>query len=452
MGLGARTFVVSVSASALLACGPPPPFADTGLEDAGGHDAGRDAPTRPDAGSSVLDVCATITSERWRVWADCDDWTDARYAAAASAAAHCPDAAALQAAIDDGAVTLDAAALRVCEVRWSTGSCANDAGSEVLDGWIDGAHGELGPSLAFCEGALTGHRLDGEACRYDFECVPESYCGPGTEECSGRCAPRAAIGEDCTQRACAAGAWCQINSTTHLCAAPLVRGLACDPMAYWSCNDGTSAGLDWYCDQIDATCQPPAELGDPCNTPSHPRCAPALTCATISDPTTCTAPGAAGNPCRPDERSCADGLFCSGGTLDAFDYRATSLGSCAAELDVGSPCTEHACRPELRCAIDGCAPRATLGAACRPERSDGLFDTVHSRDCEEGLLCAGGHCATQRFPGERCDDGASHCFASSCVAGVCVSRGGPMGAACDFDSECATGVCATTCANPFCSP
>jgi hypothetical protein len=122
-----------------------------------------------------------------------------------------------------GRARLDEAALSACTARLKTGACPDL--SRLLEGTAS--------AEAFgCEEFVTGLVTDGGSCDRSFECVDGLYCD------GANCRPKAAAGEACAGRPCAAGSYCRwVLGGMDRCVPREPDGRLCDRNE--ECSSGT---------------------------------------------------------------------------------------------------------------------------------------------------------------------------------------------------------------------
>ena len=210
---------------------------------------------------------------------------------------------------------------------------AVEACASALDAWPCVNQGP--PEACYFFGALSG----GAACNEGLQCQsgqcqgtaafsPDGQIGPST---CGTCAPVVAIGQDCGNAGCPAGAICMTSDPsakqpTYTCTAVTQGG----PRA--SCNDLSAVcGPGLYC-STQGTCAGLEDAGAACSLdPST--CAPPLNCVGPSSTASCALLGDGGlgegtyPALVPDGQPCSSGgLFGSGPTCDNFAECFTPVG------------------------------------------------------------------------------------------------------------------------------
>jgi cysteine-rich repeat protein len=269
----------------------------------------------------------------------------------------------------------------------------------------------------------------GRTCRHDpptlGEPCPLGVCA-GDYVCSsllgGTCETRGQSGDSCYgfgQGTCASGLVCDAFQCRH---DPPERGEPCgfdllDPLAPLCAGDLVcSSG-------IAGTCGDRVGSGDSCYGVGQGSCQAGLVCGVLRE---CRHdPPQLGETCGPFV-SCADGLFCQGGTQRCKKYKTVGEG-CSAF----NPCMEGlACDPCFTDSCDyplQCFPNANNGAideqTCRTLYSPGLHQTAYDLGLATTWAAGDGFAVgvgeAQEFGVAYGPDGSYGCFTTLCV-GVAV--------------------------------
>ncbi len=285
-----------------------------------------------------------------------------------------PIAAALEAAVDDGALTYFELAARDCRDEVGGLDCSVGLQHDLLE--IDA-----------CRGMVSGGGEDGAPCAIGLACADGFHC-VAENGCPGRCRAYRQNNETCgIGQPCAQDLFCSV--TAMRCHARVDLNGTCElTLDNNPCRDGGS------CDgsnPAQMTCVSVKGRGQGCN--SSFECLVGARCIANR----CSA-GEDGDVCV-DAADCRGDLFCFG-------------GKCVAGLAGEEPCREDTrpCAEGLACTssvgIMACHPRPIAGAPCDP----GGCYLSH---------CAGGRCAASVFPEEACT-GTAECFPGhTCEDSVC---------------------------------
>jgi hypothetical protein len=304
--------------------------------------------------------------------------------------------------LEHGLAVLDQTRARACLDALRTMSCEWLAGEEFR---------------AVCVQALVGKVASGGFCASpeDCESANEVCLQKDMHGCISRCSPRparAALGELCADRPCAAGGYCYTmpGSTEARCYALAAEGASCPDR--FACVAGrwcqpAAPGAD------QGTCR---ALGAGLACQGSWQCHYAYACV--------TAPGSAAGTCQPGRKKgeacslhgkelsggpysdCANGLFCYPDASNQYRCGVGhEAGEACADLDVGGmnplsvPCRAGSCRPGPG-GQPTCQPDQKAGAACGNELP-----------CELGLGCIAGVCTDPIVGvGQRCaSDGTYAC-------------------------------------------
>jgi hypothetical protein len=267
-----------------------------------------------------------------------------------------------------------------------------------------------------CLEMVVGTVPEGGACyvgHWAPECQEGLQCIRGSE-CPGRCEPWSERGEPCDGvRYCAPGLSCD---RSNVCVGPAL-GEPCDEYC----------GLGLVC--AEGACVFPAQRGEACDD-AQP-CSSPLQCGSdghCEDPTRPTE----GEPCEPFV-GCAFPAGCVRFGEDASSY----VYRCVNGSPLGQGCgSTMPCGAGGRCVTGVCRQIVASGAAC---------DASHVCPVEHD--CTAGTCIPWPTVGEAC---TLHCFASSCVDGICSRSESVCG---HRALTCPAGThCAETADGPPCAP
>lgn len=282
---------------------------------------------------------------------------------------------------------------------------------------------------------------------------------------------------------------CKEGLTCRTSARVGVKG-ECVPMGQVGsfCFGDSECDPDLYCSQLDGTCKPYGQAGDPCVfadreslTPDPStallRCDPLLSCDPVTD--ICVEACQRGARCSTDfacdqdqELTCVlgrcdllreEGLPCGAaddcveGLLCAADPEEPGRTVCTRGKAAGEPCESH-----VECATGYCDPETLecqeklpngelctsgLDLQCRSGDCDTSFVACASdADCTESGSCDLTTSRCDPFCAERLPNGATcvddaECVSEACVAGICRELPLAQGEPCDTDVECETGFC-----------
>jgi hypothetical protein len=295
------------------------------------------------------------------------------------------------------------------------------AGAECLDGnCIDGVccgTASCGPCQACnLNGLGTCSNVDAGAADPHNRCAsqPPSSCGTtGVCSGSGTCATYA-DGTPCASASCpAGGAGGVLESTCLGGTCPTQGSLDCAP---YKCDGAVGCkgtcdgdcGAGYYCTAaIGGTCQPLANVSDPCTSDdqcSNGHCADGFCCnvptgmTTCGGCQTCALPGSEGS-CMPVPLGTPSGTFCTPADIATCGNTGNCDGGGGCELfDVHSVCLAASCTPGTS--------TLTLPSLCD---GNGLCVTGAMSVCTSGM-CSG--------DGSTCD-GTACVFAGDCPSGTC---------------------------------
>lgn len=283
----------------------------------------------------------------------------------------------LQAAVEDGRVTYHPSELPGCVQALDAASC------EEFD-------------ETTCAQLFTGATATGAACELDEECAGVAQCLV-QDSCPGRCGPRAAAGQGCTeQNACEAGLKCVDGGDAKICVNPVKLGEACGTSVPCAgllyCKPSTTA-TDGTGTCVSRAVGHTGEEGASCDgLGAEPLCKPGLTCTVVQED------GVSVGRCAP---------------------RATSGGACSYSTPDACPEGEY-CHIEtelgVKPATGTCQPQPKLGETCR-------YGTIWTAPCSDaGHLCHPdtGVCAVGKHIGEACT-ASGECFNGDCTSGQCRS-------------------------------
>jgi hypothetical protein len=381
---------------------------------------------------ALQDVCSMYVADVCRAKLDCFDWDYDSYDACL-AAQECDGFAELNQLLGRGSVRYDAAATGACHARLQVEACSLSpilfdvptlpealAMCDALTGQLtEGAACESNLECAeglSCdlEAACPGKCVvpaprdelpAGAACVTEI-CVPAqahcSQCALGLD-CIGQvCVKTPAVGDSCMGvLGCGDALWC--NGATGRCAPKAQLGEACSD--FRQAAPDCAAGL--WCDDPPASptqtglCHEPSRSGQPCRSD--------LNCI---EPFTCL-PTPGGTPIDPGV--CGD-KQANGGACDSFDDCESHLCSqdvCTPLPALGETCVDT-CAEGLTCANTGngslCVTKRYAGEPC----GDGAA-CINSR-------CVAGACTNRGHFGDGCAT-ADDCLSNHC-AGTCIDPTG----------------------------
>jgi hypothetical protein len=178
---------------------------------------------------------------------------------------------------------------------------------------------------------------EGESCDESPDCAQGLACRYSDDYGSSRCVAPGEAGDDCRDRPCGEGLWCD---NSDVCRSPGELGESCDD---FNCREGLvcNPDLGWQCDE------PPA-VGQSCD---QGVCAEGAWCDFMTDPAapTCVAAAANGEACMGHSR-CTSG-YCP-------------VGYCVARPAEGEDCSElFICASGLACDGSTCRASITAGPA-----------------------------------------------------------------------------------------
>lgn len=215
-----------------------------------------------------------------------------------------------------------------------------------------------------CRDMFQGSIPVGGACLVDGECADGAFCDRSLCEggdacCGGVCSRdpvRAAIDEDCSQRACVEGAYCDETAGEDSgdglprCKARRDNGEDC------TSSDECKEGQRCSGEGEEGKCYILAKEGERCNADLEVAC---LSLDTWCDPaeSKCVRLPGAGEPCAEGDR-CLGYAYCDGGTCEA---RPGEGGLCP---DGGAPCLG-----DLVCEGEVCTPAPPV-TVCVPDHDD----------------------------------------------------------------------------------
>lgn len=245
----------------------------------------------------------------------------------------------LIAGVDNGSIDYDSGAAKDCLDSISGWDCAslfgNDDGNES------------------CDNTFTGTIADGAGCFLDEQCVSARCVEPdGCADacCEGTCGPEvadAAIGGDCAEADCVAGAYCDDQD---VCAARSAQGETCA----WAGE--CQSGLVCASGEV-GTCESPPVAGDPC---LGEGCGGVLGLTCDFSTTTCQPVLYEGDACDIENDLCSRAyLLCE-----------PESSTCAPFPGVGESCAAFQCGLGAYCDYDfelgqgTCVVRGGDGAAC----------------------------------------------------------------------------------------
>ena len=240
------------------------------------------------------------------------------------------------AAIDAGKIVYDGIAARDCMDAIATTLCDRTSQSARV-------------TAEACDHIVAGTLHVGAPCTLDEECISLTCSIPimtmqcSVGQCMGDTAPsRQLIGGSCANKnACAAGGYCDINSTT--CVALVARGGTCTQD--FQCAYGNGC--------VNGACAPLPVIGQACTTECRDD---ATACSTGKQ---CVKLGLPGAPCA-TRADCSPYYTCDAG------------GHCAEGSSQGGPCMMN----------NDCFDASYCGPAmtCAPPQADGAT-CVDDRDC-----------------------------------------------------------------------
>ncbi len=275
--------------------------------------------------------------------------------------------------LDEACLEDNLVALETAECRWPS---TVYAGEHLCDRYC---------SVFFGEAQL------GAACEaYDSvvsDCAPGLMCSNGT--CVDPCTPLTGL---------SVGSYCRTEFGAD----------------FDDCTEGS------FCDWQTQTCQPLAQLGQPCD---FEQCAPGLWCDWNS--ATCRTAAAEGAPCD-SSNQCADGLWCN--------WADDGAQRCRAPAKLGEQCQDIGCEEGLACDGFTCVNPPPAGLACvQGQCDDSAVCDWDTNTCRarptQGASCLFGVCADELW----CDTGTD-------PLGVCVTVNA-NGEACTGHTQCGSGFC-----------
>ncbi|MFH1529679.1 MAG: hypothetical protein ABIK09_02970 [Pseudomonadota bacterium] len=266
------------------------------------------------------------------------------------------------------------------------------------------------------------------------ECL-ESFCDPGTGECSFVPANDGAACDDgdlCTMATICVAGVCEDGLPTNCHDENVCTTDTCDPMSGCvyapndnPCTDVNLCTVGDHCEDevCAATGALPCDDGNLCTDDS---CAPAVGCVHDFN----TLPCDDGDACTVDE-------MCSGGSC----FTLAPLVNC----DDGNVCTTESCDPASGCVfannLESCtdADACTTGDHCE----EGSCVTTGIPDCDDGNVCTDDSCdpATGCVNANNvleCTDADACTLGDVCVEGACQSG---MAKVCDDENVCTDDVC-----------
>ena len=370
-------------------------------------------------------ICPIYVADTCRAKIDCYGWDYASYDACV-ASQECDGFAELNSLLAAGSATYDPVATATCAKELAADPCmfgailfAVPTLPEALSycGALVGQRAagascdqgvECAPGLecnvdASCPGTCeappqTEDLPQGAACVTEI-CVPAqahcSECALGLECVNQVCIPTPQVGDTCTTLlGCADALWCDL--TAGHCAPRAKLGEACSDFRQVApnCEDGLWCDDPPASPETSGTCMAPAAKGEPCRADAN--CIAPYSCE----------PSAGATPL--DRGTCGDKLD-NGAACDSFDDcasgRCSMTNTCIPQAALGEACVDT-CAEGLTCASSVCATKRYAGQAC------GATDScVNSR-------CMSGTCAVRAHFGDACavDD---DCLSAHCD-GTCV--------------------------------
>jgi hypothetical protein len=370
-------------------------------------------------------ICDIYVADTCRAKIDCYGWDYASYDACL-AAQECDGFAELNALLDAGSATYDPVATATCAKALAADPCmfgallfAAPTLPEALSmcGALVGQRAagasceqgvECAPGLtcnvdASCPGtcevpAQTEDLPKGAACVPEI-CVPAqehcSECALGLECVNEVCIPTPAVGDTCAELlGCGDALWCDL--TAGRCAPRAKLGEACSDFRQIApnCEDGLWCDDPPASPEVAGTCMALGSKGQPCR--SDGDCVAPYSCL--------PSPGA--TPL--DHGTCGDKLA-NGADCDSFadcvSGRCSMTNTCIPQPALGETCIDT-CADGLTCNASVCATKRYAGQTCGPSDS-----CVNAR-------CRGGLCTLRGHFGDACaaDD---DCLSSHCD-GTCV--------------------------------
>jgi len=349
-------------------------------------------------------VCDVYVADTCRAKLDCYDWDYASYDDCV-AAQECDGLAALNAMLAAGSVTYDPTASAACAEQLSADPCAlgpilfsvptlpqalsycNALVGKLAAGAACDDSVECAPGLtcnldATCPGtcvvpAPTKDLPAGAACVTEVCLTPEPHCSEcalGLECVNQFCVPTPQVGDACTGvLGCGDALWC--DPTAGLCAPRAKLGETCSDFRQVApnCEDA------FWCDDPPAmpdatgTCKAPANQGEACRADSN--CVAPYSCV----------PAAGATPL--DHGTC-QGKQANGSTCDSFADCASDLCTssyvCTEQPGLGAACTDT-CADGLSCSANVCLTKRYAGQSC------GATDTCINARCISGTCTVRGH-------------------------------------------------------------
>ncbi len=206
-----------------------------------------------------------------------------------------------------------------------------------------------------CEHVIVGTVAADGACTTSVECLPDLYCDQ-TSMCPGKCAPRAALGENCTLEECTRGLACIDDSCVQEPAdgAPCLNGRCAVTSA---CRNDICVRMVPYSVDIGEACESSIE------------CHGANYCDSTG---ICAQEGVTGSACN--TVPCSNGFYCDAGT-------------CQPERSDGQACVESSQCASANCTEATCQARGLLAAPCSTDQQCLSYNCGAQGQCVPLLSC-----------------------------------------------------------------